>query len=133
MAVEETLEQEWERARLIPTAGIRGAEEQEVRAASALLAVIPAVPEFGHALLKRLKAPKGNMRTYTEVRLKDRDGKLQTPDGAVVVERGKTRWACVVEFKTGRNRLDAKQIERYLDAARRFRTTSTGAGSAAWL
>jgi hypothetical protein len=116
--VDHALEQEWQQARLIPTAGIRGQEEQEVRAASALLAVIPAVPQFGQAVLKPMKAPKGNLRTYTEVRLKDRAGKLQTPDGAIVVERGKRRWACVVEFKTGRSRLDGAQIERYLDAAR---------------
>lgn len=118
MPVDQTLEREWERARLIPTAGIRGEEEQERRAASAMLAVLPAVPAFGDALVKRMKAPKGNIRTYTEVRLKDRAGNLQTPDGAIVIERGRTRWACIVEFKTGRNRLDESQVERYLDAAR---------------
>src|SRR5215210_6491138 len=48
----------WPLARLIPTAGIRGQEEQEKRATSSLLAVMRAVPEFGHALLKELGAPK---------------------------------------------------------------------------
>jgi hypothetical protein len=41
----------WHTARLIPAIGIRGQEEQEKRAMSSLLAVIRAVPEFGHALL----------------------------------------------------------------------------------
>lgn len=50
----------WHPARLIPIAGIRGQEEQERRATSALLAVMGAVPEFGHALLGELGAPKGS-------------------------------------------------------------------------
>ena len=40
-------EQPWHEARLIPTSGINGAEEQERRATSALLAVMTAVREFG--------------------------------------------------------------------------------------
>lgn len=112
------LEEGWEAARLIPTAGIRGQEEQEKRATSALLAVLPAVPDFGHALLKSLGAPKGNIATYTEVRLKGSDGKTHIPDGAIVVTRGKTRWSCLVEVKTGRSVLEGSQVARYIDMAR---------------
>jgi len=36
-----------------------------------------------------------------EVQLKDTDGNLSIPDGAIVVARGKTRWSCLVEVKTG--------------------------------
>jgi hypothetical protein len=90
---EDALERDWESARLIPTAGIRGQEEQERRATSALLAVLPAVPDFGHALLSDLRAPKGSISTFTEIRLKDGDGQTHIPDGAIVVERGKTRWS----------------------------------------
>jgi len=43
-------EETWQVARLIPTSGINGAEEQERRATSALLAVMSAVREFGRAL-----------------------------------------------------------------------------------
>jgi hypothetical protein len=75
MPVDSTIEEGWERARLIPTAGIRGQEEQEKRATSALLAVLPAVPDFGHAILSELGAPKGVIATFTEVRLKDEGGK----------------------------------------------------------
>jgi hypothetical protein len=61
----------WNPARLIPTAGIRGQEEQERRATSAFLAVLKAVPEFAHSLLWELGAPKGRISTFTEVQLKD--------------------------------------------------------------
>jgi hypothetical protein len=111
-------EPSWHRARLIPVAGIRGQEEQEKRAASALLAVIGAVPDFGHALLAPLGAPRGRIDTYTEVQLKDQDGKLSIPDGAIVVERGKVRWRALVEMKTGGADLTGEQVGRYLDMAR---------------
>jgi hypothetical protein len=58
---QDAVEQEWHPARLIPTVGIRGQEEQEKRATSSLLAVMRAVPDFGHALLKGLGAPKGRI------------------------------------------------------------------------
>jgi hypothetical protein len=42
----------WQQARLIPTSGINGAQEQERRATSALLAVMTAVREYGRTLTK---------------------------------------------------------------------------------
>ncbi|MHC4066753.1 MAG: hypothetical protein ACYSUI_19935, partial [Planctomycetota bacterium] len=57
----------WESARLIPVSGIRNAEEQERRAASALLAVLAAVDEFGLAFTKPYGAPKGRLQAYIEV------------------------------------------------------------------
>src|SRR5690348_7090569 len=107
--------EEWHPARLIPAMGIRGQEEQEKRATSSLLAVMRAVPEFGHGLLGPLGAPKGRIATYTEVQLKDGKGKVHIPDGAVVVERGKTAWRCLVEVKTAGAALKAEQVTRYLD------------------
>lgn len=109
---------EWAPARLIPTAGIRGQEEQERRATSAFLAVLKAVPEFAHALLKELGAPKGRVSTYTEIQLKNTDGKVSIPDGAIVVERGSSRWAVLVEVKTGDAQLPDEQVNRYLDHAK---------------
>lgn len=109
---------DWIPARLLPTAGIRNQKEQERRAASALLAVMSAVPDLCHALLSQMKAPKGTISTYTELRFKDGDDKLHIPDGAVVIERGKTRWSCLVEIKTGNAVLDPDQVTRYLDLAR---------------
>lgn len=111
-------EDSWHPARLIPTTGIGGQDEQEQRATSSLLAVMRAVPQFGRAILAHLEAPAGRIETYTEVRLTDRDEKPVIPDGAIVVERGKTRWVCLVEVKTGGAALQAVQVERYLDVAR---------------
>jgi hypothetical protein len=96
--------EEWHPARLIPTAGIRGQEEQERRATSSLLAVMGAVPDFGHAILSGVGAPRGRISTFAEVQLKDPDGKLSIPDGAIVVERGKRRWSCRLEVKTSGRR-----------------------------
>lgn len=108
----------WMPARLIPVAGIRGQEEQEIRGASSLLAVMTAVDEFGKALLKEIGAPAGRITTYTEVPLKAANGKTLRPDGAITVERGKTSWRCLVEVKTGNAPLKAEQINGYLDLAR---------------
>ena len=110
---------EWHPARLIPTVGIRGQEEQERRATSSLLAVMRAVPEFGHALLKELGAPKSTViETFAEVRFKDTTGKTVIPDGAIVCRRGKKQWTCLVEVKTAGAGLGSDQISTYLDVAR---------------
>jgi hypothetical protein len=111
-------EDTWRTARLIPTTGIGGQDEQEQRATSSLLAVMAAVPQFGRALLSHVGAPSGRIQTFTEIRFADADAKLSIPDGAVVVERGKTRWVCLVEVKTAGAELRAEQIERYLELAR---------------
>src|SRR4051812_28583658 len=110
---------DWPPARLIPTAGIRGQEEQEKRATSSLLAVMRAVPEFGHALLKELGAPRSPaIETFAEVRFKDGAGKLVIPDGAVVCRRAQKTWTCLVEVKTAGAPLKDEQVGCYLDIAR---------------
>lgn len=110
--------EDWQKARLIPVAGIRGQDEQEVRATSTFLAVLSAVPEFAYALLTQLGAPRGRAQTFTEVRLKDPDGKVGRPDGAIVVTRGARTWKALVEVKTGSALLTGEQTSRYLDLAR---------------
>jgi hypothetical protein len=113
-----TGENPWIPARLIPVAGIRGQDEQEIRAASSLLAVMGAVDEFGRGLLKEIGGPAGRISTFTEVPLKDTEGKTWRPDGVIAVERGKTSWKCLVEVKTGNAPLGADQVSTYLDLAR---------------
>jgi hypothetical protein len=109
----------WRHARLIPTYGTRTQQEQEKRATSCLLAVIYGVPEFGHALLKELGAPKSPViETFAEVRFKDAAGKTVIPDGAIVCRRGSKTWTCLVEVKTGSARLKDDQVASYLDVAR---------------
>ena len=110
-------EDTWLAARLIPTSGINGADEQERRATSALLAVMSAVREFGRALTQPLGAPAGTVQTYIEVPFKLGDGKY-FPDGLIRVVRGQREWTALVEVKTGGNELQTEQLERYLDIAR---------------
>jgi len=109
---------DWHRASLIPTTGIGGAKEQEMRATSALLSVLSAVPEFSKSLLRQFGAPAGTVETFVEVPFKAPDGRMVRPDGLIRVSRGKRSWVCLVEVKTGRNMLDREQLETYLDAAR---------------
>src|SRR5688500_358073 len=111
-------EDDWRAARLIPTTGIGGQDEQEQRATSSLLAVMGAVPQFGRAILDHVDAPGGRIQTYTEVRFVDEDTKLSIPDGAVVVERGRARWVGLIEIKTAGAELRKDQVERYLELAR---------------
>jgi hypothetical protein len=110
-------EESWYQARLIPTSGISGAEEQERRATSALLAVLSSVKEFNRAVLGPLGAPAGHVDAYIEVpfKLADRDYR---PDGLIRVTRGAKSWTALVEVKTGKNLLLSDQLEAYLDIAR---------------
>jgi hypothetical protein len=78
-----------------------------------------AVPEFGHALLKELGAPKSpTIETFAEVRFKDATGKTVIPDGAVVCRRGSKVWTALVEVKTAGAALRPEQVNAYLDIAR---------------
>ena len=110
-------EQSWHEARLIPTSGINGADEQERRATSALLAVLSAVKEFNRALLKPLGAPAGAVECFIEVPFLLGEKKV-FPDGLIRVSRGARSWTALVEVKTGSNDLATEQLENYLDVAR---------------
>jgi hypothetical protein len=78
-----------------------------------------AVPDFGHALLKELGAPKSPViETFAEVRFKDGAGKTVIPDGAIVCRRGQKEWVCLVEVKTAGVPLRPEQVNGYLDIAR---------------
>jgi hypothetical protein len=110
-------EDSWHQARLIPTSGINGADEQERRATSALLAVLSAVREFGKAVTGPLGAPAGTVETFIEVPFSSA-GKRCYPDGLIRVRRGQRTWTALVEVKTGSSRLEIAQLETYLDVAR---------------
>src|SRR6476646_8306922 len=107
----------WERARLIPVSGLSGADEQERRGTSALLAVVNSVREFGRAITGPLGAPAGTPVAYIEIPFALGDRKVR-PDGLVQVKRGSTAWTTLVEVKTGANELKVPQVEDYLDVAR---------------
>ena len=110
-------EESWHEARLIPVSGISGAEEQERRATSALLAVMTAVREYGRALTQTLGAPAGRLETFIEVPFLLGEARCY-PDGLLRVHRGARVWTALVEVKTGGNVLEAGQLENYLDIAR---------------
>jgi hypothetical protein len=110
-------EESWNEARLIPTSGINGADEQERRATSALLAVMTSVREFSRALLQPLGAPAGTVTTFIEVPFILGEKRIY-PDGLIRVTRGQKSWTALVEVKTGTNDLEPEQLENYLDVAR---------------
>lgn len=110
-------EEAWNQARLIPTSGINGADEQERRATSALLAILMSVKEFGRSITQPLGAPAGRIECFIEVPFMLRETQL-FPDGLIRVTRGKTQWTTLVEVKTHTNELRCEQIENYLDIAR---------------
>jgi hypothetical protein len=107
----------FQRARLIPVTGIKGDQEQERRATSALLAVVQAVPEFARTLLKPLGAPAGRVSGYIEPEFQLGEKRVR-PDGLLTVDRGKTFWSVLVEVKTNKNLLQPDQINTYLDVCR---------------
>jgi hypothetical protein len=109
---------DWQPARLIPTSGISGPDEQETRATSALLAVLPVVKDFAMALLRPFGAGAGAIETYIEVPLEAGDGRTLRPDGLIRISRGQKSWTALVEVKTGTNDLAREQVECYLDIAR---------------
>ncbi len=109
---------QWPVARLIPISSASGIEAQERRAASALLAVMSAVNEFGRALLKPLGAPAGRIETFIEIPFKLADGRSIRPDGIITVTRGSKSWGAIVETKVAAASLERDQIDAYLDLAR---------------
>jgi hypothetical protein len=114
-------EANWHRARLIPISGVNGAQEQERRATSALLAVIGAVREFGRAVTAPLGAPTGQIEAFIQVPFSTVAGTSCSSDGLIAVTRRPSNWTALVTVKTGDGRLDRSELETYLDVAREQR------------
>ncbi len=110
-------DESWQPARLIPVSGLSNADEQERRGASALLAVMQSVREYGRAVLQKVGAPAGRIETYIEVPF-EIEGTKYRPDGLIRVTRGSTIWTALVEVKTGKDKLIESQIKAYLEIAR---------------
>lgn len=109
-------------ARLIPVTGIGSAVEAEQRATSATLAVLSTVRDLSSALLSPLGAPgakRAEVEAFTEVSFgtSSRD----RPDGLIRVSYGTKEWVALVEVKTKSDTLDADQVNRYWDIARKER------------
>ncbi len=108
---------EWDRARLFSVSGIGKGEERERRSASALLAVMSGVREFGRELTRRCGAIGGTIETFVEPQFTLKERTVR-PDGLVRVRRGARVWTALVEVKTSSAPLTAEQVELYVDLAR---------------
>ena len=110
-----------EAARLIPVSGISGQREAENRATSALLAVLSIVRPFSTSLLAPLgctRAKTARVEAFVEPSYELGDKTLK-PDGLIRVSVGnRTTFEALIEVKTGLAKLDADQINAYLDVAR---------------
>lgn len=111
-------DERWPVARLIPITSATGVEARERNAASALLAVLSVVDEFGRSLLKPLGAPAGKIEAFVEIPFKLDGGKAIRPDGLIGVSRAGKTWWCLVECKVADQQLTPEQMELYLDLAR---------------
>lgn len=112
-------DERWPVARLIPVTTASGIEAKERCSASALLAVLGAVEEFGRAILRPVGAPAGKVETFVEVPFRLGNSTIR-PDGVITVTRGSRTWGALVEVKTGANDLEPAQIDTYLDLARQL-------------
>ena len=110
-------EESWHIARLIPTSGISGAEEQERRATSALLAVMSSVREFGRAMTAPLGAPSGKVSTYIEVPFVLAEKRCY-PTASFEFHEGPRRGPAWLRSRLGRTQPQAPQLENYLDIAK---------------
>lgn len=77
----------WQAARLFSIAGTGGAQEQEKRATSALLATMMGVRDFGRGLVGRFGGPSGAVEAYLEVPFVLGERTVY-PDGVLRVARG---------------------------------------------
>jgi hypothetical protein len=111
-------DERWPAARLIPLTSDTGVEAKERNAASALLAVLSHVDEFGRSLLKPLGAPSGKIEAFVETQIKAENGKTIRPDGLIGVTRAGNTWWAIVECKIGDQPLTTEQMEMYLELAR---------------
>ena len=105
-------------ARLFPVVKIA-----EVRATSALLSTLRSVREFSQAIIKIADGPSGATRRvecYVEVTPENtsQDQEESRVDGIIVSSRGRDTWVALLEVKTGTNKLDQKQFDKYLKLAR---------------
>jgi hypothetical protein len=103
-------------ARLIP---VISDSRKEQRAASALLAIFSAVPDFANSILASLGQKIGKrsiVNTFTEVVFHEETS--DRPDGLIIIQTGKSNWTTLIEAKIGKAKLEKDQIERYLRLAK---------------
>ena len=109
-------------ARLIPTVADSRKEERIV---SILLATLSRVRPLAEFILERCDQRIGKssvVRSYTEVEFPSADdGGKDRPDGLLLVTTRKTRWTALLEAKIENAEIDADQLHRYADIARKYK------------
>src|SRR6056297_2981597 len=109
-----------ERARLIP---VTSPGQKELAAVSVVLAVFRIVPEYARMMLEEVGAPwskRSTLTALTEVcfkKPKQRRSQLPRSDGMLIVDTTRKEWTALVEAKIKNERLQADQLETYLDLA----------------
>lgn len=119
MSDPDTLLREDRRARLHPTPG----SKNERALTSILLATMTVVRPFARQLLKSWGVPMhktSDLSAYTEVGFEvvGRRNRVR-PDGVLVLVTRKRRWTALVEAKVGSAAVDAEQVQRYGEIARK--------------
>ena len=107
-----------EPARLFP---ILADTSREKRIASIFLSLLPQVPALAEAVLTTTGLRVGKrtrIEAYTEVVLKTANDANNRPDGLLIVSTGKTTWSALIEAKIGKAKLDADQVQRYVEMAK---------------
>lgn len=109
-------------ARLIPHVNLKQNEE---RLTSIVLACLKVVPEFAEVLLASLGQRTGTrskIDCFVELQL-ERNVKTnkasERPDGLIVHRTGRSQWICLIEAKSGNDKLDLPQVEKYIKLAER--------------
>ena len=106
-------------ARLIP---VIADNRKEQRVASVFLAALSAIPDLAEKLLDSIGQRVGKrtaINSYTEVVFDDPQQDLRDrPDGLLIVDRGRSSWAALIEAKIGNNAISSEQVDRYAQLAR---------------
>lgn len=109
-------------ARLIPHVNLKQNEE---RLTSIVLASVKIVPEFADVLLASLGqriGTRSKIDCFVELQL-ERNAKTnkasERPDGLIVHRTGRSQWICLIEAKSGNDKLDLAQVEKYIKLAER--------------
>jgi|TARA_B110000483_G_C18119147_1_gene512857 hypothetical protein len=95
----------------------------EMALTSILLSSIKLIKEFRNNIFKEIKFPKGGKCFYyTEVSFPDSEFKESRIDGLIInVSGGIIKDAVFFEMKSGINKLEKLQIERYIKVAKQFK------------
>ena len=95
----------------------------EMALTSILLSSIKLIKEFRNNIFKEIKFPKGGKCFYyTEVSFPDSEFKESRIDGLIInVSGGIIKDAVFFEMKSGVNKLEKLQIERYIKVAKQFK------------